>query len=348
MAILLAGIWEQDGGPAFVARHNLDAGQYQAAFDEFVGQGFRLTTVSGYTINGQERFAAIWEQDGGPAFVARHNLDAGQYQAAFDEFVGQGFRLRHVSGYTVNGQERFAAIWEQDGGPSFVARHNLTSSEYQAAFDEFVGQGFRLRHVSGYESTAFHTLSHFTFAGDISGENRDKLIDRHRFALSRLGGCGNLDATERDSLLQAFGKAVHHTTLNDPDANASAPVGGAQLNVNSELLFPQGDEEISQTLVHEMMHLAGFSHPDRRDAPAGSSCAAPNPAVFDCPGDNGQYFGTAPLRAEMCIAGDQSDVRGDPSLVATDGRAVAARLELKAGHESCSVSPEGTATIVRA
>ena len=340
-----AAIWEQDGGPAFVARHNLDAGQYQAAFDEFVGAGFRLTWVSGYTVGGQERFAAIWEQDGGPAFVARHNLDAGQYQAAFDEFVGQGFRLRHVSGYGVNGQERFAAIWEQDNGPSFVARHNLTGSEYQAAFDEFVGAGFRLRDVSGYESTALHTLSHFTFADDISGENRDRLVDRHRFALSRLGGCGNLDQGERDALLQAYGKAVHHTTLNDPDANASAPIGGSQLNVNFGVLFPHGDVEISQTLIHEMMHLAGFTHPDRRRPPMGSDCAMPNPAVFDCPGDNGVYYGTAPLRAEMCIAGVQSDVRGDPTLAAPDRRAVAARIEMSAEQASCSISSDGEARI---
>src|SRR5665809_91564 len=150
MTAVFAAIWEQDGGPAFVARHNLDAGQYQQAFDEFVGQRFRLTCVNGYAVNGQERFAAIWEQDGGPAFVARHNLDAGQYQQAFDEFVGQGFRLTCVNGYTVNGREGLATSWEQDGGPAFVARHNLDAGQYQQAFDEFVGQGFRLTCVSGY------------------------------------------------------------------------------------------------------------------------------------------------------------------------------------------------------
>jgi triacylglycerol esterase/lipase EstA (alpha/beta hydrolase family) len=327
-----AAIWQADGGPSFVARHNLDAGQYQAAFDEFVGRGFRLTHVSGYVVNGQERFAAIWEADGGPSFVARHNLDAGQYQAAFDQFTSQGFRLKDVSGYVVNGQERFAAIWEADGGPSFAARHNVTSSEYQAAFDQFVGQGFRLRRVVGYESFAFHTLSHFTFANDISGENRNRLIDRHRFALSRAGACGNLNSSERDSLFSTYGRAIHHTTLNDPTANASAQVGGSQLNVNFGVLFPQGDVEIAQTLIHEMMHCAGFTHPVRRDAPAGQSCAAPNPAVFDCPNDNGVYYGTPPLRAEFCIAGNQS---------------ILGRLVAKAETESCVIDDDGLATITQ-
>jgi hypothetical protein len=48
----------------------------------------------------------------------------------------------------------FAAIWEQAGGPAFQARHNLTAAQFQQTFDQLVGQGFRLRAVSGYEVPA--------------------------------------------------------------------------------------------------------------------------------------------------------------------------------------------------
>ena len=171
----------------------------------------------------------------------------------------------------------------------------------------------------------------FTFADDISAENRNRLLDRHRFAVSRIAVCGNLSQPERNALFGAYGRPIHHTTLNTPGVNASAAVGGSTVNVNFGVLFPQGDEEISQTLIHEMMHCAGFTHPVRRDPPAGSSCAAPNPAVFDCPNDGGQYYGTAPLRAEFCIAGDQSDVR--------------MRLMSKADNESCVIDEHGLATI---
>jgi hypothetical protein len=44
-----------------------------------------------------------------PARQARHGLNSVQYQATFDELVGQGFRLELVSGYSVGGQDRFAA-----------------------------------------------------------------------------------------------------------------------------------------------------------------------------------------------------------------------------------------------
>ena len=45
---LYAAIWVQMPGPAWVARHGLSAAEYQQEFDTLVGQGYRLTHVSGY------------------------------------------------------------------------------------------------------------------------------------------------------------------------------------------------------------------------------------------------------------------------------------------------------------
>ena len=146
-----AAIWEIKSGPAWAARHNMSASDYQSAFDEFAGQGYRLLDVSGYNVGGEDRYAAIWEQSSGPVWQARHRMTASGYQAAFDELTGQGYRLVDVSGYSLNGEERYAAIWVQQSGLAWQARHGLTASAYQAAFDDLVGQGYRLIHVSGYE-----------------------------------------------------------------------------------------------------------------------------------------------------------------------------------------------------
>jgi Bacterial tandem repeat domain 1 len=145
-----AAIWDKSDGPAFQARHGLTSDQYQQTFDELVGQGFRPTCVSGYSVGGDPRYAAIFEPASGVGFAARHGLTSDQYQQAFNDLVGQGFRLTYVSGFNVGGTDRYAAIWEQSAGPGFAARHGLTSDQYQQAFDELVGQGFRLTHVSGY------------------------------------------------------------------------------------------------------------------------------------------------------------------------------------------------------
>src|SRR5262245_41310660 len=102
----------------WVARHNLTPAQYQDAFNDYTKQGFRLTTVSGYTCGGQERYIALWEKKAGGEWAARHGMSGQDYQNAFDDFAKKGFRLTHVSGYGVGSQAKFAAIWEKKAGPA--------------------------------------------------------------------------------------------------------------------------------------------------------------------------------------------------------------------------------------
>ena len=129
-----AGIWEQRGGPAWQARHGLGAAQYQDTFNDLVAQGYRLIDVSGYVLDGEDRYAAIWEQSGGPVWQARHGLTADQYQQTFNDLVGQGYRLVRVSGYVGRGGPRYAGIWEQRDGPAWQARHGLGAARVPRHF----------------------------------------------------------------------------------------------------------------------------------------------------------------------------------------------------------------------
>ncbi len=145
-----AGLWVKTAGPAWAARHGLSSAAYQTAFDDFRKQGFRLVYVSGHAVNNQPRFSAIWEKSSGPAWEARHGLTAAQYQKTFDDLKKAGYRLRHVNGYSVNGKDFYAAIWDKSAGPAWAARHGLSSADYQKAFTDLTGQGYRLKVVSGY------------------------------------------------------------------------------------------------------------------------------------------------------------------------------------------------------
>ncbi|KAK5658692.1 hypothetical protein OQA88_2092 [Cercophora sp. LCS_1] len=146
-----AAIWDKSPAPgAWVARHGLTSAQYQAEFDKWTGQGYRPVHVSGYSDGGQARYAAIWEKTSGPAWAARHGLTSAQYQSTANTLVGQGYRIAKVSGYTVNGVDFYAAIFDKAPTKGWVARHGLTSAQYQAEFDKWVGQGYKLTVVSGY------------------------------------------------------------------------------------------------------------------------------------------------------------------------------------------------------
>jgi CubicO group peptidase (beta-lactamase class C family) len=148
---LYTAIWNKKSGPAWAAKHSMSAADYQAAFTDFYNKGYRLTCISGYAVGGQPKFAAIWEKTSGPAWAAKHNMTAAQYQQAFTNFSNQGYRIKYVSGYVVNGTEYFAAIWDKGAGGALQARHNMNATQYQQAFTDFLNQGYTLKMVSGYQ-----------------------------------------------------------------------------------------------------------------------------------------------------------------------------------------------------
>jgi hypothetical protein len=146
-----AAIFNQTGGPPWVAHHNMTTDQYQQTFDQLTAQGYRLSRISGYGPGGVPLYAAIWTQAGGPAWEAHHGMTSGQFQQTFNQLTAQGFRPVWVSAYNVGGVPYFAAIFEQlPNSPAWISRHGMTSGEYQAAFDAAVAQGYHLRMVSGY------------------------------------------------------------------------------------------------------------------------------------------------------------------------------------------------------
>lgn len=132
------------------ARHGLSSSEFQAAFDQLTSQGFRLVQVDGYEVGNQSRYAAIWEQTQGPVWIARHGMTSAEYQSEFNKYTGEGYRLVLVDGHTARGQDWYAAIWEKRRGAAWVARHGMTSDQYQSEFTKYTRKGYRLVHISGY------------------------------------------------------------------------------------------------------------------------------------------------------------------------------------------------------
>jgi hypothetical protein len=112
-----AALFDRGDGSAWQARHGLTAEAYQATFDILVQQGYRLTSICGYSEGTGSRFNAVWGLRDGPAWQTRHGLTTDQYQAVFNDLVQQGFRLVCVSGYAENGEARYAALWHADEPP---------------------------------------------------------------------------------------------------------------------------------------------------------------------------------------------------------------------------------------
>ncbi|HYR09292.1 MAG TPA: papain-like cysteine protease family protein [Longimicrobium sp.] len=147
---LFMASFESGGGPALVARHGQTGAEYQATFDEWTGKGYRPICVTVYRDGATARYASIFHKTKGPAFVARHGIDATQYQNEVTAWSAQGYRPRSLSAATVGGKTLFACVYEKGGSAEWVARHGLTAAQYQAAFDDLGGKGYRLRAVCPY------------------------------------------------------------------------------------------------------------------------------------------------------------------------------------------------------
>lgn len=148
-ALFLLGTVQAQYYPLEV-RYRLTLAQFQTQFDSLFERGYRLNYVSGYTIGNESRFAGIWELKPSPLWVARINLTSSQYQDVFNAYVSAGFRLVLVNGYTVEGQDRYAAIWDKSPSGPWITKYGLTLAGYQAELNSSVQEGYRLRHVSGY------------------------------------------------------------------------------------------------------------------------------------------------------------------------------------------------------
>jgi hypothetical protein len=160
-----AAIWRKEAGSALQARHGMTWAQYEQAFNELKGQGYRLVDISGYASGGQDLYAAIWDKSPGPAYVTHAAMSRDQYQSIFNDLAKQGFRLVRVTGYGVGGKDLYAAIWRKVSGPPRQARHALSAAEFQKTFNDLGKQGYRLVQISGYAIDVVGGKSQDLYAG---------------------------------------------------------------------------------------------------------------------------------------------------------------------------------------
>ncbi|UJR20249.1 hypothetical protein I4U23_023380 [Adineta vaga] len=148
-----AVLFEKSSGPSQLCRHGMTSSQYQQQFDAAIQQGYRLVLVNGYAAGGIDKYVAIWDKPAGRVapWVGKHGMTAAQYQSTFNSWTSEGYRLKHISGYSSGNEARYAAIFEKlANSPPWVARHGLTAAQYQTEFNTQTTAGYIPVLVSGY------------------------------------------------------------------------------------------------------------------------------------------------------------------------------------------------------
>ena len=109
------------------AYHGVSGADHQRNFDRLGKLGYRMISLSVYGDPGNPRYAAVWVQRTGPAWVATHGVSSADYQAFFNRWTAQGYAPVIISATGPVNNAVFAAVFEQGVPAGWLARHNLPS-----------------------------------------------------------------------------------------------------------------------------------------------------------------------------------------------------------------------------
>jgi CubicO group peptidase (beta-lactamase class C family) len=111
----------------FEAYHGVTGAQHQTNFNSLFAQGFRMISLSVYGDPSDARYAAVWVQRQGSAWVAVHGVDSAGYQSFFNNSTAKGYVPVLVSATGTSSNAIFAAVFEQGVPGAWRARHGMTS-----------------------------------------------------------------------------------------------------------------------------------------------------------------------------------------------------------------------------
>lgn len=322
-----ASIWDMSPGPAWVGMHRVPAADYQAQFDSLTSQGFRPVDISGYEKDGSDHYAAIFEQSSLASWNANHGVAGADYQGIFDANVAAGLRPLRVSGFSAGGAEYFASIWVGDDGTPWAAMHGLDSASYQAEFDRWTGQGFRVVDISGYElnggasyaaifeqSPKTYWISHH----DMSASAYQAAFDENGaagYALTHVAGFGvggearyaAIWASDTDPTGGTVGFAAVDKIANDALAASGVPGVSVAIAKDGMLVYAKGygtaDSSTGEAMtIQHRLRIASIAKPITATAIvqlAENDVLRLEDTVFGDNGWLGTTYGTTPYSANL-------------------------------------------------
>ena len=131
--ITLWAIFVLASGDAYKAYHGLTAAQHQTNFESLSTTGYRMISLSVYGNPSDTRYAAVWIQRPGPAWVAVHNINSAAYQTYFDTWTSRGYIPTLISATGSINDVILAAVFEKVSDSSWKARLGLTSGSETTA-----------------------------------------------------------------------------------------------------------------------------------------------------------------------------------------------------------------------
>ncbi|KAM5432274.1 hypothetical protein McanMca71_004449 [Microsporum canis] len=131
----------------------ISSSEYNETLNIKTALEYRPTYVSAYAnAYGEARYNVIFEKPSAtPAWHTNFGYNANDFDKTFEEYKKDGFRPTLVEGYYSGGERHYASIWEKNNeNIAWEERRNMSEDEFTSWYNDFVGKGYTLRHLSGY------------------------------------------------------------------------------------------------------------------------------------------------------------------------------------------------------
>jgi len=135
----------------FEAYHGISSADHQRRFDDLSSRGFRMVSLSVYGPPSDARYAAIWVQLPGPAYIAFHGRNANEYQGLVNVLKEQGYAPVLLSVTGGAGDAIFAGVFEELN-ISWRARHGISAAQLDSENALAAADGLVMRELCCYEN----------------------------------------------------------------------------------------------------------------------------------------------------------------------------------------------------
>lgn len=146
--IRYAVIFKKTSGK-WLARHGLTASQHQAVFNQAVKDKLTPIDISVVSRNNKRSYTVLYRKRQIGSWQAKSQLDSSAYQKAVNANIAAGRSPFYINSYIHRGKTFYSAIFAQKPRGRWQAKHGLTSSAYQAAWNSSTKKGMATQIVTG-------------------------------------------------------------------------------------------------------------------------------------------------------------------------------------------------------
>jgi hypothetical protein len=151
-------IWDDRSMNDYTFTTDMTPNEFERVFNNLNSNGFTVQCISGYEVEGELRYAAIWERADVDQKI-QYGMNAADLYKWNADYTDQGYRAVRLNSYNWGDAPAYACIWVKDNGPQTILKHNLTLATLESCQEEYALEGYYLAELTGCRFSGEPTFS---------------------------------------------------------------------------------------------------------------------------------------------------------------------------------------------